>query len=93
MNPFMVVATFKPGTHMPDVFAVVPEEQERVRQLQAEGRINTVYLATAARQTVFLESFGIDIDDVLAMVNTLPMAKWWNIDVFPLNPPAEVPEN
>jgi muconolactone delta-isomerase len=89
----MVVATFKPGTHMPDVFAVVPEEQERVRQLQAEGRINTVYLATAARQTVFLESFGIDIDDVLAMVNTLPMAKWWNIDVFPLNPPAEVPEN
>ncbi|MSW85613.1 MAG: hypothetical protein F2826_02750 [Actinobacteria bacterium] len=88
MNPFMVVATFKPGTHMPDVFAVVPEEQERVRQLQAEGRVNTVYLATAARQTVFLESFGNDIDDVLAMVNTLPMAKWWDIDVFPLNPPA-----
>ena len=91
LNPFMVVATFKPGTHMPDVFAVVPEEQERVRQLQAEGRVNTVYLATAARQTVFLESFGNDIDDVLAMVNTLPMAKWWDIDVFPLNPPAEVP--
>ena len=84
----MLVATFKPGTHMPDVFAVVPEEQERVRQLQAEGRVNTVYLATAARQTVFLESFGNDIDDVLAMVNTLPMAKWWDIDVFPLNPPA-----
>ena len=93
MNPFMVVATFKPGTHMPDVFAVVPEEQDRVRQLQAEGRINTVYLATAARQTVFLESFGNDADDVLAMVDTLPMAKWWDIDVFPLNPPAEVPEN
>jgi len=92
LNPFMVVATFKPGTHMPDVFAVVPEEQDRVRQLQAEGRINTVYLATAARQTVFLESFGNDADDVLAMVDTLPMAKWWDIDVFPLNPPAEVPE-
>ena len=84
----MVVATFKPGTHMPDVFAVVPEEQERVRQLQAEGRVNTVYLATATRQTVFLESFGDDIDDVLAMINTLPMAKWWDIDIFPLNPPA-----
>jgi muconolactone delta-isomerase len=73
---------------MPVVFAVVPEEQERIRQLQAEGRVNTVYLATAARQTVFLESFGNDINDVLAMVNTLPMAKWWDIDVFPLNPPA-----
>ena len=88
MKPFMVVATFTPGTHMSDVLAVVPEEQARVRELQAEGRINALYLATAARQTVFLESFGHDIDDVVAMVKTLPMAKWWDIDVFPLNPPA-----
>jgi len=88
MKHFMVVAAFKPGTHMPDVMSVVPEEQARMSELQAEGRINALYLATAARQTVFMESFGDDIDDVLAMVNTLPMAKWWDIDVFPLNPPA-----
>ncbi len=88
MKPFMVVATFKPGTNMPDVMAVVPEEQARMAELQAEGRINGLYLATAARQTVFMESFGEDIDDVVAVVKTLPMAKWWDIDVFPLNPPA-----
>ncbi len=92
MKPFMVVATFKLGTNMADVMAVVPEEQARIRELQAEGRINALYLATAARQTVFLESFGDDIDDVVAMVNTLPMAVWWDLDVFPLNPPAHVAE-
>ena len=88
MKPFMVVASFKPGTNMPDVFAVVAEEQARMSELQAEGRINGLYLATAARQTVFMESSGEDIDDVVAMVKTLPMAKWWDLDVFPLNPPA-----
>ncbi|MEI6374568.1 MAG: hypothetical protein WCP26_12375 [Actinomycetes bacterium] len=41
-----------------------------------------------ARQAVFRETFGDDIDDVVAVVKTLPMAKWWDIDVFPLNPPA-----
>ena len=92
MKAFMVVATFKPGTNMADVMAVVPEEQARIRELQAEGRINALYLATAARQTVFLESFGDDIDDVVAMVNTLPMAVWWDLDVFPLNPSAHVAE-
>jgi len=88
MKPFMVVASFKTGTNMPEVFAVVAEEQVRMSELQAEGRINGLYLATATRQTVFMESFGEDIDDVVAMVKTLPMAKWWDLDVFPLNPPA-----
>jgi muconolactone delta-isomerase len=88
MKSFMVVATFKAGTNMADVLAVVPEEQARIRELQTEGRISSLYLATAARQTVFLESFGDDIDHVVAMVTTLPMARWWDLDVFPLNPPA-----
>ena len=67
---------------------MVAEEQARMSELQAEGRINGLYLATAGRQTVFMESLGEDIDDVVAMVKTLPMAKWWDLDVFPLNPPA-----
>lgn len=88
MKSFMVVATFTPGTNMADVMAVVPEEQARMAELRAEGRIQGLYLATAARQTVFMESFGEDVDDVVAMVKTLPMAQWWDLDVFPLNPPA-----
>ena len=92
MKPFMVVATFKPDTNMADVLAVVAEEQARIADLQAEGRIGGLYLATAERKTVFLHVFGEGDDDVVAMVNTLPMAQWWDLDVYPLNPPAVVTE-
>ena len=87
----MVVATFKPGTNLADVMAVVPQEQARVAELQSEGKLGAIYLATAARQTVFLETFAESGDDARATVTTLPMAAWWDLDVFPLNPPAGTP--
>ena len=88
MDAFMVVATFKPGTAMEEVLAVVEAEQARVAELRAAGQIGEIYLAAAARQTVFLEAFGSDVDDVDAAVQTLPMARWWELDIFPLNAPA-----
>ncbi len=90
MNPFMVVATFKPDTKMDEVMAVVPQEQQRIAELQAEGRIESLYLATAARQTVFLVVAGSSSEDVSAIVQTLPMALWWDLDIYPLNPPAQI---
>ncbi len=70
---------------------VAAEEQARVAELRAEGRIGAVYLATA-RRTVFLETFGETEQDAVAMVKTLPMATWWDLDVFALNPPAQTNE-
>ena len=86
MNPYMVVATFKPGTHMPDVFAVVAEEQARVAELEAEGRVGSIYLA--ARRTVFLEVFADTDENAVATVQSLPMSQWWDLDVFALNAPV-----
>lgn len=88
MRSFMVVATFKPDTNMDDVLAVVPQEQARLSELQSEGRIGALYLSTASRQTVFLETFGETDDDAVAAVTALPMARWWDLDVFPLNAPV-----
>ena len=88
MKPHMVIAKFKPGTSMQEVLEVVHEEQARVAELKAEGRIGALYLATAARQTVFLEIFASDPDDAEQTAKTLPMARWWDLDVYPLNPPA-----
>lgn len=85
----MVVASFKPGTNVADVLAVAADEQARVAELQSEGRIGALYLATTARQTVFLETLAGTDDDAASTVQTLPMARWWDLDVFPLNPPAE----
>lgn len=88
MSSFMVVATFRPGTDMADVMAVVPQEQARVAELQAEGRIGAVYLATAGRRTVFLETVAESADDAVAVIGSLPMAAWWDLDLYPLNAPA-----
>ena len=87
MNHYIVVATFKPGTHMPDVFAVVAEEQARVAELAAEGRVGSIYLATA-RRTVFLEVFADTDEDAVATAQSLPMSQWWDLDVFALNAPV-----
>ena len=87
MAAFMVVATFKEGTVMDEVFAVVAEEQAQVAALAADGRLGTVQLSLA-RGTVFIETFADDADAAKATVETLPMAKWWDLDVFPLAPPV-----
>lgn len=73
---------------MEEVLTVVAEEQAKVAELQSAGRIGEIRLATAARQTVFLEVFGSSLDDVESAVRTLPMAKWWDLDIFPLNEAA-----
>lgn len=87
MEKFMVVCTFKEGTVMTEVFAVVAEEQAQVAALEAQGRIGSVHLALA-RGTVFIETYGDTADQALATVQSLPMAKWWNIDVFPIAAPV-----
>lgn len=88
MSAFMVVATFKPETEMANVLAVVAEEQAKVAELQAAGSIGEIRLATASRQTVFLEVFAASDADAQSCVRMRPMAKWWDLDVFPLNEAA-----
>lgn len=91
MSAFMVVCTFREGTAMDEVFATIPEEQAKVAELTAEGRLGVIHLALA-RRTVFIETFADDADAAAAIVATLPMAKWWDSDVFPLGaPPAAGP--
>lgn len=90
MDPFMVVCTFRPGTDMADVMAVVGEEQAKVAEFKALGVIGAVYLATRDRGTVFLEVFADGPEGASEAVQSLPMARWWDLDVYPLNPPAPI---
>ena len=87
METFIVVCTFKPDTVMEEVFAVVAEEQAQVAVLEAAGRVGQIDLSLA-RGTVFIKVFADNPDDAAATVVTLPMAKWWNLDVFPVAAPA-----
>jgi muconolactone delta-isomerase len=88
VNSFMVVSTFKQGTDMAEVMTVVAEEQAKVAELKAAGHIGALYLSTVTRGTVFLEIFADDEDGARAIVTSLPMAKWWDLDVFPINVPV-----
>ena len=87
MEAFMVVCTFKPGTVMDEVFAVVAEEQAQVAALEAEGRIGSIHLSLA-RGTVFINAYADGLDDAVETIRTLPMAKWWDLDVFPTGAPT-----
>lgn len=87
MNEFMVLCTFQPGTDMREVYAVVAEEQAVAAALFEAGRVGKFHLSLA-RGTVFIEAFAASADDAAATVQELPMAKWWDIDVFPLAAPA-----
>lgn len=85
MAAFMVICTFKEGTDMSEVMSVVEEEQARVAALSAEGRIGSLQLSLA-RGTVFIETFADDGDAAADTVRSLPMARWWDLDVYPLAP-------
>lgn len=88
MDKFMVVYAFKKGTVMSDVYAVVPEEMAKAAELQSEGKIGPIHLATISRGTVFIETFASSVEEATSIVQSLPMATWWDIDVFPLSAPG-----
>ena len=91
MEKFMVVCTFKQGTEMKDVYSVVAEEQAKAAELQAAGKIGAIHLATISRGTVFIETFAENIEEATSTIQSLPMAVWWDIDVFPLSAPGKPP--
>jgi len=87
MSAFIVICTFKPDTEMTEVFAVVAEEMAQVKALEAEGRLGSVHLSLA-RGTVFIEVFALDEILAIETVASLPMAKWWDLDVYQIQAPA-----
>lgn len=86
MQPFMVICRFKEGTDMGDVMAVIEEEQAQVKVLENQGRIGSIHLSLA-RSTVFIEVFADDESGADATVRTLPMSRWWELDVYLLAGP------
>ncbi len=87
MGTFMVIAGFSPDTDLPLINAVVAEEVAQVQLLRADGRMGAVHVSPA-KGRVFLEVLAESEDDARATVETLPMAKWWDIEIYPtVGPP------
>ena len=86
---FIVVATMHPDTDLDELAALRAAEHERLEHLQAAGRIGAHHLA-ATRGTVFLEVFATDEEQVADLLASLPFARFFQPDVYPIAaPPAE----
>ncbi len=83
----MVVATFKEGVTQEEIRALIPAEQAQAKLLEAQGLIGVIKVAMPKR-TVFIEAFGQDDQSALETLYSLPLAKLWDIELFPITPPA-----
>ena len=87
MQTFMVVSTFKPKATMEEIQALIPAEQARAKELEALGVITSIKISMP-RRTAFIEAVGESQEKVMTAILSLPMAKIWDIEVFPTTPPA-----
>ena len=93
MGTFMVVASFSPENDLPRMNEVIAEEVAQVRRLTEESLLTSVHVSIP-RGRVFLVVTADDEPGARAIVETLPMAKWWDLDVFPtMAPPQPTPSN
>lgn len=83
----MVVATFKEGVTQEEIRALIPAEQAQAKLLEEKGLIGLIKVAMPKR-TVFIEAFGQDDQSALETIYSLPLAKLWDIELFPITPPA-----
>lgn len=91
MATFMAVARFSPERDLPQITAVIPEEVAQVRKLTDEGRLGAVRVSPA-RGRVFLEVYAEDEIAARVTVETLPMSRWWDIEIFPIAEPTMTPQ-
>ena len=87
MNTYMVVCTFAASVPWEQVTAMVAQEQQAAAALRAEGVLAAVRVSVA-RDKVFLEVLADDADGARAVVNRLPMAVFWGLEVYEIAVPV-----
>ncbi|MBW4078648.1 MAG: hypothetical protein HIU84_09115 [Acidobacteria bacterium] len=90
MNQFMVVATFGPATLMDELTTMVPGEMTQVKVLKGE-RVPSTVRVSVARDKVFLEVSAADAAGAEVTLQRLPMAKFWDLEVFQVHAPVSDP--
>ncbi len=84
---FMVLATIRDDTDMAELQSLIPDEVAHIEQLRSEQRMGAVHIALT-RRTIFIETFAADEAEAIATVRTLPMGKFFDLDVFDTMPPG-----
>jgi len=83
----MVVATFKDGVTPEVIRELIPAEQAQAKILEDKGLLGAIKVAMP-RRTVFLEVFSETEQEALEVIESLPLVKVWDYEIFQTTPPA-----
>ena len=83
----MVVATFKDGVAPEEIRKLIPAEQAQAKILEDKGLLGAIKVAMP-RRTVFLEVFSETEKDASEVIDSLPLVKVWDYEIFQTTPPA-----
>lgn len=83
----MVVATFKDGVTPEEIRELIPAEQAQAKILEDKGLLGTIKVAMP-RRTVFLEVFSETEQEASEVVESLPLVKVWDYEIYQTTPPA-----
>jgi len=86
---FMVVATVRHDANLADLAALRADEEKQLAALQSDGKVGAHHVS-AARRTVFLEVMAADEKHVGDMLATLPFAKFFDLDIYPIPLPGPI---
>lgn len=87
MKNYMVVATFKEQVTPDQIRELIPEEQRQAKILEEKGLLGSIKVAMAKKK-VFIEAFGEDEKIVSSTIESLPLVKLWNYEIYETTPPA-----
>lgn len=83
----MVVATFKDGVTPEVIRELIPAEQAQAKILEDKGLLGAIKVAMP-RRTVFLEVFSETEQEALEVIESLPLVKVWDYEIYLTTPPA-----
>jgi len=83
---FMVVGTLRDDTDLVEFAALREDEHKQLEVLRSQGRIGAHYVSPARRAT-FVEVVAADQEQVAEILATLPFARFFDADVYPLAAP------
>jgi hypothetical protein len=83
---FMVLGTLRPDTDFTAFSAAREDEQKQLEVLRSDGRIGAHHVSPA-RGATFIEIIAADEKEVAETLDTLPFARFFDVDVYPTAPP------
>jgi muconolactone delta-isomerase len=82
----MVVGKLRADTDLTEFQALRADEQKQLQVLRSEGRVGAHYVSPG-RGATFIEMIATDEKELEETLDTLPFARFFDVEVYPTVPP------